>query len=131
MPTLKKFSITGTVGILEGIAHLPDKAPSAIAVVAHPLPTMSGTMGNKVVTTLAKTFVELDFVALRFTQSPDVWLQSLPTQNHRLKAWQKWASMYGRCCANCGRSFTYVFPPASRQSQSKPTISSSDPNSVS
>ena len=66
MPTLKKFSITGTAGNLEGIAHLPDESPQAIVVVAHPLPTMGGTMDNKVVTTLAKTFVELGFVALRF-----------------------------------------------------------------
>jgi hypothetical protein len=66
MPTLKKFSITGAAGNLEGIAHLPDDAPRAIAVVAHPLPTMGGTMENKVVTTLAKTFVELGFAALRF-----------------------------------------------------------------
>jgi alpha/beta superfamily hydrolase len=66
MPTLKKFSITGAAGNLEGIAHLPDADPRAIAVIAHPLPTMGGTMDNKVVTTLAKTFTELDFVALRF-----------------------------------------------------------------
>ena len=66
MPTLKKFSIAGTAGNLEGITHLPDCTPRAIAVVAHPLPTMGGTMENKVVTTLAKTFVELGFVALRF-----------------------------------------------------------------
>ena len=66
MPTLKNFSITGAAGNLEGIAHLPDESPRAIAIVAHPLPTMGGTMDNKVVTTLAKTFVELNFVALRF-----------------------------------------------------------------
>jgi alpha/beta superfamily hydrolase len=66
MSILKKFSLTGTAGNLEGIAHLPDDAPRAIAVVAHPLSTMGGTMDNKVVTTLAKTFVELGFVALRF-----------------------------------------------------------------
>lgn len=66
MPTLKKFSITGTAGNIEGIMHMPDSAPRAIAVVAHPLPTMGGTMESKVVTTLAKTFAELGFVALRF-----------------------------------------------------------------
>jgi alpha/beta superfamily hydrolase len=66
MPTLKQFSIAGPAGNLEGIAHLPDEAPRAIAVVAHPLPTMGGTMENKVVTTLAKTFAELGFAALRF-----------------------------------------------------------------
>jgi alpha/beta superfamily hydrolase len=66
MPTLKNFSITGTAGNLEGIAHLPDSAPRAIAVVAHPLPIMGGTMDNKVVTTLAKAFVELGYATLRF-----------------------------------------------------------------
>jgi alpha/beta superfamily hydrolase len=66
MPTLSKFISAGPAGLLEGIAHLPDGAPRAIAVVAHPLPTMGGTMDNKVVTTLAKTFAELGFAALRF-----------------------------------------------------------------
>ena len=56
MPTLKKFSILGATGNLEGVTLLPDGVPRAIAVVAHPLPTMEGTMENKVVTTLAKTF---------------------------------------------------------------------------
>ena len=66
MHALKKFFIPGAAGNIEGVAHLPDAAPRAIAVVAHPLSTMGGTMDNKVVTTLAKTFVELGFVALRF-----------------------------------------------------------------
>lgn len=66
MHTLKKFSITGTAGGLEGIAHIPDSAPRAIAVVAHPLPTMGGTMENKVAVTLAKAFAELGCAALRF-----------------------------------------------------------------
>lgn len=46
--------------------HLPDAEPRAVAVVAHPLPTMGGTMDNKVVTTLVRAFVELGFAALRF-----------------------------------------------------------------
>ncbi len=65
-PAPQKFNVAGQAGNLEGVAHLPDEAPRAIAVVAHPLPTMGGTMENKVVTTLAKTFVELGFAALRF-----------------------------------------------------------------
>lgn len=64
--TLQKFSIIGTAGRLEGAAHVPDAEPRAIAVVAHPLPTMGGTMENKVAVTLAKTFAELGCVALRF-----------------------------------------------------------------
>lgn len=66
MPTLQKFLVSGPAGHLEGIAHVPDEAPRGIAVVAHPLPIMGGTMENKVVTTLAKTFAELGFAALRF-----------------------------------------------------------------
>jgi alpha/beta superfamily hydrolase len=66
MATLKKFSIPGAAGNLEGATHLPDVAPRAIAVVAHPLPIMGGTMDNKVVTTLAKAFVELGYATLRF-----------------------------------------------------------------
>jgi alpha/beta superfamily hydrolase len=62
----KKFTLSGSAGILEGITHLPATSPQAIAVVAHPLPTMGGTMENKIVTTLAKSFVEFGFVALRF-----------------------------------------------------------------
>lgn len=66
MPGLQKFSITGAAGQLEGVAHLPGSAPYAIVVVAHPLPTMGGSMENKVVTTLAKTFAELGFAVFRF-----------------------------------------------------------------
>jgi uncharacterized protein len=66
MSLQRKVIFAGAAGQLEGVVHLPDVAPRAIAVVAHPLPTMGGTMDNKVVTTLAKTFVELGCVALRF-----------------------------------------------------------------
>lgn len=63
---VQKFSVAGTAGLLEGIVHMPDKEICAIAVVAHPLPTMGGNMDNKVAVTLAKTFAELGCVALRF-----------------------------------------------------------------
>lgn len=66
MTATEKLLIAGEAGRLEGILHYPPATPRAIAVVAHPLPTMGGTMENKVVTTLAKTFVELGYAALRF-----------------------------------------------------------------
>jgi len=62
----RKVTFHGTAGILEGMLHSPNKAPKAIAVVAHPLPTMGGTMDNKVATTLTRTFVELGYAVLRF-----------------------------------------------------------------
>lgn len=66
MSTLQLFSTTGKSGNLEGIAHLSKGDPVAVAIVCHPLPTMGGTMENKVAFTLAKTFAELGCVALRF-----------------------------------------------------------------
>lgn len=66
MSTLHRFSIPAPAGTLEGIWHLPADTPRAVAVVAHPLPTMGGSMENKVVTTLVKTFAELGFAAARF-----------------------------------------------------------------
>lgn len=66
LATQRKITFAGAAGRLEGMLHLPDAAPRAVAVVAHPLPTMGGTMDNKVVTTLAKAFTELGFAALRF-----------------------------------------------------------------
>jgi alpha/beta superfamily hydrolase len=66
MSVLQSFSTIGTAGHLEGMAHVPKGEQHAIAVVCHPLPTMGGTMDNKVAVTLAKTFAELGCVALRF-----------------------------------------------------------------
>jgi alpha/beta superfamily hydrolase len=66
MPAIEKVTIPGPAGKLEVVVHMPDGAPRAIAVIAHPLPTVGGTMENKIVTTLAKTFAELGFAALRF-----------------------------------------------------------------
>lgn len=66
MSTVQAFSTRGTVGHLEGLAHVPKHTPVALALVCHPLPTMGGTMENKVAFTLAKTFAELSCVALRF-----------------------------------------------------------------
>ncbi|MDD4930412.1 MAG: alpha/beta fold hydrolase [Gallionella sp.] len=61
-----QITFAGPAGQLEGMVHLPEGEPAAIAVIAHPLPTMGGTMENKIVTTLAKTFAESGFAALRF-----------------------------------------------------------------
>lgn len=66
MAEQRKIVLDGPTGRLEGIWHLPDAEPAAVAVVAHPLPTMGGTMEHKIVTTLAKTFAELGYAALRF-----------------------------------------------------------------
>ena len=66
MPVLQSFSTTGTAGNIEGVAHISKPEPQCIAVVCHPLPTLGGTMDNKVAVTLAKVFTELGAVSLRF-----------------------------------------------------------------
>ena len=66
MATQRKITFAGPAGLLEGSLHLPDNTPIAIAVVAHPLPIMGGTMDNKIVTTLTRAFVELGYATLRF-----------------------------------------------------------------
>ncbi len=66
MASVEKISFTGEAGNLQGVLHLPDAAPLALAVIAHPLPTMGGTMEHKIVTTLARAFVELGYATLRF-----------------------------------------------------------------
>ena len=66
MTGVHKFKVTAPSGVLQGVVHMPLVEPRAIAIVAHPLPTMGGTMDNKIVTTLVKTFSELGFIAIRF-----------------------------------------------------------------
>ena len=66
MPVLQSFSTTGKAGNIEGVVHIPKPEPQCIAVVCHPLPTLGGTMDNKVAVTLAKVFTELGAVSLRF-----------------------------------------------------------------
>ena len=46
--------------------NAPAQAPLGIALVAHPHPQQGGTLDNKVVQTLAKTFFALGYAAVRF-----------------------------------------------------------------
>jgi hypothetical protein len=51
---------------LEATLRIPDVAPSAIVVIAHPLPTHGGTMRNPLVAAIARTCAERGWYALRF-----------------------------------------------------------------
>ena len=63
------FFIAGAVGQLECAIDLPDPElfthPLGLALVAHPHPLYGGTMDNKVVQTLARTFVSLGYATIR------------------------------------------------------------------
>ncbi len=53
-------------GRLEGTLRVPDTAPRAIVVIAHPLPTHGGEMRNPLVATIARASAERGWYALRF-----------------------------------------------------------------
>ncbi len=46
--------------------NVPDQQLAGIALIAHPHPLQGGTLENKVVQTLAKTFFALGYAAVRF-----------------------------------------------------------------
>lgn len=58
--------IPGPAGALEAIVDCPVAAPPAAAVICHPHPLHGGTMHNKVVHTLARTFTALGVACVRF-----------------------------------------------------------------
>ncbi len=61
------IQIDGPAGVLECLLLEPgDGKASAVAVVCHPHPLHEGTMNNKVVHTLAKTFAARGMAVLRF-----------------------------------------------------------------
>jgi alpha/beta superfamily hydrolase len=62
---LERIFIDGAAGRIETVVDRPEAALRGAAVVAHPHPLYGGTLDNKVVQTLAKTFVELGYVSLR------------------------------------------------------------------
>jgi len=65
-----RTTIPGPAGALEvalnAPAHPPDEPLRGIALVAHPHPLQGGTLDNKVAQTLAKAFVALGYVGVRF-----------------------------------------------------------------
>ncbi len=62
----KTFLLAGPVGELEVMATWPSVEPQAVAIICHPHPLKQGTMHNKVVTILAKTFDKLGLATVRF-----------------------------------------------------------------
>jgi len=66
----ERVFLAGTAGRIEAQIDTPapnllPHGPRGVALVAHPHPLYGGTLDNKVAQTLAKTFVELGWVAVR------------------------------------------------------------------
>ncbi len=62
----RRTSIAGPAGTLEVAFNVPEGALRGIALIAHPHPLQGGTLDNKVVQTLAKTFAAIGYAAVRF-----------------------------------------------------------------
>jgi uncharacterized protein len=62
----RRGSIAGPAGALEVGLNVPEGPVRGIALIAHPHPLQGGTLDNKVVQTLAKTFAALGYAAARF-----------------------------------------------------------------
>jgi len=63
--SLARIMIEGPAGGIETDINDPGGARRGIALIAHPNPVQGGTKDNKVVTTLAKAFFALGYVAAR------------------------------------------------------------------
>ena len=61
----ERVFITGGAGQIETLIDAPATAPRGIALVAHPHPQYGGTLDNKVTQTLARSFTELGWLAVR------------------------------------------------------------------
>lgn len=61
----QRFSLQGAAGALECALDIPEATPRGIALIGHPHPLFGGTMDNKVVHTLARAFVALNYAAVR------------------------------------------------------------------
>ena len=61
----ERHIVDGPAGPLEVVVSVPPTR-RGLALVAHPHPQQGGTLDNKVVPTVAKAFVALDHVAVRF-----------------------------------------------------------------
>jgi len=66
-PAENRLSLRGPVGNIQGIEESPaGRDPAAIALLCHPHPLHGGTMDNKVVHSLARSFLHLGCAAVRF-----------------------------------------------------------------
>jgi len=59
------FFLNGAAGNIECALDLPQTEPIGIALVAHPHPLYGGTMDNKVVQTIDRTFASLGYAVAR------------------------------------------------------------------
>ena len=61
-----RLSVPGPAGALECVVDSPADALRGVAVICHPHPQHGGTLDNKVVQTLARSFLQIGYRTVRF-----------------------------------------------------------------
>lgn len=59
-------SVAGPAGQLQVLVEHPDSEPRALAVICHPHPLHGGSLNNKIVHQLSRTFTGMGAVSVRF-----------------------------------------------------------------
>ncbi len=62
----QKITLQGEAGVIEALRDELEGVSRGVAIVAHPHPLFGGTMDNKVVQTLARSFVQCGWTVVRF-----------------------------------------------------------------
>jgi uncharacterized protein len=65
-PSIEKLLVDGPSGTIEVALDWPAQAPQGIVYIGHPHPLYGGTLDNKVVATIARSFAGLCWLAVRF-----------------------------------------------------------------
>lgn len=95
-PGEHSLTLPGAVGSLEAVLVVPEQISTPyVAVLGHPHSLQGGTMTNKVVTTLARVFKELNIPSLRFNfrgvgQSAGVYDQGIGESEDMLLLANEW-----------------------------------------
>jgi len=58
--------IPGPAGALQLVVEQPETGPRALAIICHPHPLHGGSLSNKIVHQLARTFMEMGAISVRF-----------------------------------------------------------------
>lgn len=66
LASIEKSLVAGPGGAIELVLDWPANVPQGIVYIGHPHPLYGGTLDNKVVTTIARAFAGMGWLAVRF-----------------------------------------------------------------
>jgi len=101
LPREQRLLLAGAAGNLETVVNDPGDGRRGLALIAHPHPLYGGTLDNKVVQTLAKTFFAQGCVAVRMNfrgvgASDGVFDEGLGETEDWLQVVQAMHTMFGQ-----------------------------------